>query len=800
MSDLYSVFPGLVPNDNEVMAAELLTKQVLEAKFPDMDLREGTGLRDLTIRPSAYSYSLLKKALDYYFASNVLSGVNDTTDTTIVDDIMSNWFMTRQNGVQAVINARLYFATQKNITVPSSVFFSTDNTLRFFPPSTLTLPSSAFSYDAYQNEWYIDIVLVAERTGIEYNIGSGSLLYFTNFDPYFLHAEINFLSQSATDPETNLQFIERSKSAISTRNLINIPSVSSNLQTSFNTLKRNVTVGMGDPDMIRDQIRAIFDPEDARTPTGLTQTGGVVTAVLANHGFYTGQVVNVAEATPSGYNGQYTITVVDSATFTYSVIGTPGICSTFPTIQSVTSPCLIHMGGMVDIYVGDSVSSNIIQVTTDNTGMASLTGPIYAFSRSQVSGGSSPDAVPLTSSVNISGKTLNVAGSVLNVTSTGPHGLANGTAVTVSGVSQTKTLTTLSCTNLVVTAILASHGLSTGMKVTVSGVTPINYNGTYTITVVDANTFTYVLPSNPLTSGSGTMIISNPSVNGAFSIIYTGTNTFNIAMPGVWAGATNSVASLSITYSVPYTTTNPTLQTKTLQTLAGSSTIATATLNNHGYMAGRYVTISGATPSYYNGTFKITNVLGPTQFQYNAGTALLAPATGTILCKSTIPSQDFGFSENQVWNVQFGAGYANSTVSFQVQYFDHVADVQAYLDLPANRVLCGGYLARGFNLYVLDINVVVYNTMAPTTGLVQSVAQKYLASLDPGATFVLSDLVSALTTAGVNNIQTPMGVGYTYYHRDLITPVTGVVVDYLDPLDKTNIFILGNVATSSVSV
>ena len=264
MSDLYSVFPALVPSASEIMAAELLVKQVLEAKYPDLDLREGTGLRDLVLRPNAYALALQKKANDYYFATNTLSGVNDTTDETIINDILSNWFMSRHTGVSAVISARLYFAVQKNVTVPVSTFFSTDNVLRFFPSTTQTFPVGSFTYDAYQNEWYVDVQLVAAAAGTNYNIGSGSLLYFTNFDPYFLHAEISYLSQSATDPETNLQFITRSASAISTRNLINIPSVASNLQTNFNTLKRLVTVGMGDSDMIRDQIKVLIDPEDPR--------------------------------------------------------------------------------------------------------------------------------------------------------------------------------------------------------------------------------------------------------------------------------------------------------------------------------------------------------------------------------------------------------------------------------------------------------------------------------------------------------------------------------------------------------
>lgn len=804
MSDLYSVIPALSPTSDEIVAAELLAKQILEAKYPDLDLREGTGLRDLVLRPTSYAFALLKKATDYYFANNTLAGVNDTTDTEIIDDLLSNWFMTRHTGTAAIIGARLYFAAQKNVTIPASTYFSPDGTLRYFPSTTLTFPAQALNLDAYSNEWYVDIQLVAENSGSQYNIGEGSLLYFGNFDPYFLHGEINYLSQTASDSETNNQFISRSESAISTRNLINIPSVSSNLQAEFNTLTRIKTIGMGDIEMIRDQIKVVIDPESPRYLSALTSTGTTATATLAGHGFQVGQIFNISGALPTGYNGQFVVaTLVGVNQFTFTLLATAGLVSSLPLVQSYTAPCLVHTGGKVDVYVGDSTSSTIVQLTTDQNGRAQLSGPYYSVARSSVTGGSSDDTLPYSATVSVSSASFDSGLLNLQVTTTSPHGLSNGKAVTIAGLTQTKSVSSLVCVNLVVTATSAAHGLSTGMLVTVSGATPSTYNGTFQIVVVNANTFTYVLASNVLVAATGTLTITNPSVDGSFPISSVGTTTFNVALSSIWPSATNSFSGLVVTYSPTYALTNNYTSTVTLQSLTsvGSGTVATATLNNHGLSTGRFVTISGATPGYYNGTFKVTQVLGSTQFQFDTGTPLIiASATGTLLCSYTTPWNDFGFSENQLLNLDFGAIYANSTVSFETSYFNHVSDVQSYLNTPAQHILCGDYLAKGFNLYVLDLNVVVYNTATPTTGLIQATAQTYLSTLASGASFMLSDLVAALNTAGITNIKTPLGVTYTYYHRDLITPMTGIVTDYLDPLDVTNVFVLGSITTSSLAV
>lgn len=63
---------------------------------------------------------------------------------------------------------------------------------------------------------------------------------------------------------------------------------------------------------------------------------------------------------------------------------------------------------------------------------------------------------------------------------------AGETISSITRVSTTATLTTST-----------NHGLSTGDFVTVSGAVPVEFNGTYSITVTGVNTFTYVMASTP---------------------------------------------------------------------------------------------------------------------------------------------------------------------------------------------------------------------------------------------------------------------------------------------------------------
>jgi hypothetical protein len=115
-------------------------------------------------------------------------------------------------------------------------------------------------------------------------------------------------------------------------------------------------------------------------------------------------------------------------------------------------------------------------------------------------------------------------------------------------------------------------------------------------------------------------------------------------------------------------------------------------------------------------------------------------------------------------------------------------------------VLCGDYLARGFNFYLLQVQVVSYNSPAPSTAVITDVINSYLGQLSPGDNFVMTDMVSLLRLNGITNIQNPPTVTYKKYTRDLTPVEMGTITDILDPNDTTNIFLLDTVASNSSNI
>lgn len=341
----------------------------------------------------------------------------------------------------------------------------------------------------------------------------------------------------------------------------------------------------------------------------MTATGRGTTVLVttsAAHPFVAGQSVTISGASPAGYNGTFTIvTVPSSTTFTYA------------TATAVTSAAT----GTITASGSGTTATAVLQTPTVNT---------YTNGASVTISGASPagyDGTFTISSVTATSFQYTV-----------PPGLGTAT----SGSFGIRVQPAANATSRFVVVALNNHGFSNGQAITISGANPSSFNGNWQVYpaggVLDANTFffdmgsafpvpsggnpTVQLTTNPLAyatipshgySGSPTVTIAGatPSgYNGAFTATIVDSNTISYVLPAAQGPATGT----SITASTPTTT-------------------ALATSTAHGFTNGQTLTISGATPAAFNGTFTITYV-DADHFSYTLSSPQLA-ASGTILAISS---------------------------------------------------------------------------------------------------------------------------------------------------------------------
>ena len=227
---------------------------------------------------------------------------------------------------------------------------------------------------------------------------------------------------------------------------------------------------------------------------------------------------------------------------------------------------------------------------------------------------------------------------------------ATSTSQVMQTITRVGTLATVTTTN--------PHGLVTGNQIVVSDVTPAAYNGTFKVTVLNATQFTYTMASTPATNatangtsyaitsitntGTGALVTTaaahnlytgnivtvagaTPSqYNGTFAITRQSATTFTYALVSNPGGDATVVGTYSVAVAA-------------LSTISNTGTTANAvTATNHGLFTGNQVTITGCTPSDYNGTFIITK-LSDVQFSYVMATT---PATvATVVGTYVVPAQ-----------------------------------------------------------------------------------------------------------------------------------------------------------------
>jgi hypothetical protein len=249
---------------------------------------------------------------------------------------------------------------------------------------------------------------------------------------------------------------------------------------------------------------------------------------------------------------------------------------------------------------------------------------------------------------------------------------------TSTGVQTISSITFSGTTATLTTA--SAHGLSSGARVSITGTTPSDYSGLYIITVTGATTFTYEMALTP--SGNATVVgaytigvtnavntlmnYSSPSISKLFgsdttNIYDVSTATATVSLTGNTNGewvhsrltnaggsfmpAVNGVDPMVVydgTLWQRYATTN-TAQTISSITRGGTGNL-TATLTTaspHNLVTGNTITVAGAVPSQFNGTYRVT-VTGASVLTYLMGSAPSGDAStvGTYTVKYFITGEN----------------------------------------------------------------------------------------------------------------------------------------------------------------
>lgn len=253
------------PTLTEIAAAAARTRSILETRARG-DYAPSTVLGDLVVDAHAIIYADLRAQLAALDARQSLLALRDAPQNAETRDatnaLLGNLFVSASVGSFARGVATLHFTARVDSLLPRTTRFSKPGGLVYYPDTANDILVEAshmrprYGDRGEVTSWTYDVNLVAARTGTAYRAAPGRFSAVDAFTPYLAYAENTEAFGGGTDPDTNAQAIARADTALSLRAFLNARSADATLRGQFAELLRVRTIGMGDPEMVRDLLDA----------------------------------------------------------------------------------------------------------------------------------------------------------------------------------------------------------------------------------------------------------------------------------------------------------------------------------------------------------------------------------------------------------------------------------------------------------------------------------------------------------------------------------------------------------------
>lgn len=231
--------------DEQLQSKSQLLINMLRTKYPRLDLRRGTVLRDLLIDADSAVGALFSAQAEEQRASSSLLTLSERADegeevdTEDVNAILSNFNMESVSGTKARGYIRVVVSSKNNHAILRGIRFHTVDGI-YYTTTTDTYASlfpsngSVQQYTGVSNYWFL-VPVEADEVGSDGNIEQGTALTSDTAIADFISASAYQTFSGGSDLEEINKTLDRIKSSLSIRALTTSTAVESQLRDRFDT-------------------------------------------------------------------------------------------------------------------------------------------------------------------------------------------------------------------------------------------------------------------------------------------------------------------------------------------------------------------------------------------------------------------------------------------------------------------------------------------------------------------------------------------------------------------------------------
>ncbi len=231
-------------------------------------LEDGTGLADTVVKPNAVLRALMAQLADKACAYQSLKkaqelrdDIGETEYDAAVDCILSNWFVTRNQGKPSRGIIRMWFLQPLDYMR----FADGQAVGQINSQSLVANGEQIFTQDSFslvlnttenQNEYYVDVaVRTRDFSTIAPTETSNASLSVSYDDIYYLRSTVPSAFVPGILVESSADFIKRTEQAITTRELITARAINTVLLDKFDEIIRLYVARHGSREQLRDIVQ-----------------------------------------------------------------------------------------------------------------------------------------------------------------------------------------------------------------------------------------------------------------------------------------------------------------------------------------------------------------------------------------------------------------------------------------------------------------------------------------------------------------------------------------------------------------
>ena len=231
--------------------AQALLADIIADVAPEVNVREGSAVNDLLVKPHALLYQrFINSFMVMARNQSVLAAEFMSMDE--LDAFAANHYVERIQGSLALATVRIYVTEPIALVITPEDIFTAEGNRRYYSRQYIQISSGEMLFNREGELFFVDVPVEAETFGSEYNVTSGDINTWLGAPDVVSYVSNPNDGVDARDVEDNEDLIRRTVFSIGNRSLVNALGISAILREEFPELVRVVPIGAGDPEMKRD--------------------------------------------------------------------------------------------------------------------------------------------------------------------------------------------------------------------------------------------------------------------------------------------------------------------------------------------------------------------------------------------------------------------------------------------------------------------------------------------------------------------------------------------------------------------